>query len=397
MAYIATIGAWVWIGLRARQLKTLNEILKEVPESQRPALVRQLLGDVIPASITVSEWITFRRQRYYFFAFLAALFLILCLAGLSAWSARKEFERVKDENTQRAGEIEHLKGQIVSAESQLRALLESEKEHLIVAAHLTGQARAIAHYEPNPQIIELGETLKELLASYEQRVDISKLSIVERAQYKVAEKTAQAAGRIAFARHHVFRLIGNGSRGVTESTALFMMKDEKGYGYFVACYHALHNCEAIAFLDDNNKLILNSDNCTIQVFAVRCWDLVVLRIALPKAFSGRPLGIQHYLARDAKLPREGFIYGYATFNPSSITTTNVILANVRRADLVPGLLSQRWKSEINDSVSLCDTPLEVQLFTGGPTFPGMSGSLIIDEDYRFVGICVGALTFFDLA
>lgn len=115
IAYIVTVAAWVWAVSRERQLRTLSKNIKEVPESQRPALVRQLLGDVIPASITASEWIQAKRQRYYFLAFLAAIFLILCLAGLSAWSARNQLNRIKDENLKNAAHIDQLQNQLGNA------------------------------------------------------------------------------------------------------------------------------------------------------------------------------------------------------------------------------------------------------------------------------------------
>jgi hypothetical protein len=91
IAYVTTVGAWILAWTRDRQLKTLLEGLKEVPESQRPAHTRTILGEVVPATISVEEWIQVRRQRYLFYSFLAFLFLILGLVGIAAWiAANKE-------------------------------------------------------------------------------------------------------------------------------------------------------------------------------------------------------------------------------------------------------------------------------------------------------------------
>jgi hypothetical protein len=87
IAYVTTISAWTWAWSRAKQLETLLKGLKEIPEQQRPAHTRTVLGEAVPATISVEEWIRARRQRYYFYSFLALLFLILCLVGISAWTA----------------------------------------------------------------------------------------------------------------------------------------------------------------------------------------------------------------------------------------------------------------------------------------------------------------------
>jgi hypothetical protein len=87
IAYVTTILAWLWAWTRARQSKTFLEGLKEIPESQRPAHTRTVLGEVVPATIGIEEWIRARRQRYLFYSFITLLFLILCLAGIAAWTA----------------------------------------------------------------------------------------------------------------------------------------------------------------------------------------------------------------------------------------------------------------------------------------------------------------------
>ena len=93
IAYITTVFAWIWAWIRDRQLKTVLEGLKEIPESQRPAHTRTVLGEVVPAKISVEEWIRVRRERYFFCFFLGLLFLILCLVGIAAWIAVNAKER----------------------------------------------------------------------------------------------------------------------------------------------------------------------------------------------------------------------------------------------------------------------------------------------------------------
>jgi hypothetical protein len=90
LAYIFTVGIWAWAVIQTRRLEKVNQGMKEVPESQRPAFLRTSLNTVVPSSISATQWIKAEKQRYVFLSLIAILVLILCLAGLAAWAVRSD-------------------------------------------------------------------------------------------------------------------------------------------------------------------------------------------------------------------------------------------------------------------------------------------------------------------
>ena len=140
-------------------------------------MIRKEMGVVLPESIDPEQWMWARKQQYVLIAFLALCFLILCLVGIASWAAAHS----------NAPLVQSLREQIDAAESKLQKAIDREKQQLTVAAEVSGEARIIARYQPSPEIKELAEKLKVLVAEFKTEVGTEALSEADNRRIRLAE------------------------------------------------------------------------------------------------------------------------------------------------------------------------------------------------------------------
>lgn len=82
-AYLATIGAYVFVALHVRRHKNLLQHLTALPEKDRLKALEAELGDAkLRSGITAEQWLRSRIHRYYFLAFVATCITAIVLVSL---------------------------------------------------------------------------------------------------------------------------------------------------------------------------------------------------------------------------------------------------------------------------------------------------------------------------
>ncbi|WP_145279559.1 tetratricopeptide repeat protein [Tautonia plasticadhaerens] len=143
------------------------------------------MGEVVPSSISVEEWIRARRQKYLYYSFLSLLVLVLCLVALAAFDAGREQE------------LERLRDDISATGQALRDAIDREKRIIAVSHEAYGQARAISYYRAaDGEIGELTRKLKMLVEEFKGRSNVHKgLSEAEARRIRLAKAIIADAGQ----------------------------------------------------------------------------------------------------------------------------------------------------------------------------------------------------------
>ena len=82
-AYLATIGAYVFVAIRVRRHKDLLHYLTSLPEGDRLKALESELGDATPRrGINAEQWLRSRIHRYYYLAFLATCITAILIVSL---------------------------------------------------------------------------------------------------------------------------------------------------------------------------------------------------------------------------------------------------------------------------------------------------------------------------
>ena len=96
VAYLAAVAAWVFIAARVNRNKSLLANLQKIPASDRLAALRLEMVDIpIPDSVTPTEWLKARNQRYYFWGFIALCFVLVVLFAVASFTAAQTTEALK--------------------------------------------------------------------------------------------------------------------------------------------------------------------------------------------------------------------------------------------------------------------------------------------------------------
>jgi hypothetical protein len=83
IAFLATIMAWVYTKLKTSRLKVVLPHILNIPERDRRKVIRELLGEIVPESMTANEWIAQKKNGYLLIAYLATLAFILIVGALA--------------------------------------------------------------------------------------------------------------------------------------------------------------------------------------------------------------------------------------------------------------------------------------------------------------------------
>ena len=154
------------------------------------------MGKVVPETISGEEWIQIRRPEHFFFAFVAFVFLVLCLAGIDLYIALAVCSVIVcfagivvwANSYSDTKELSRLRIQIDATEAELQTALDKERQILAVVAAASGQANVIAHYNlRNPAIQELALSLKQLVTQLKDQAGAASLSEADNRRIRIAD------------------------------------------------------------------------------------------------------------------------------------------------------------------------------------------------------------------
>jgi len=89
LAYLAALGAWVFIVGRVRRNKNLLANLDKLPAKDRLEALRIEMGDIpIPKGLSANDWLKARIQRYYFWGFAMLCALAVTILAIAAYEGQ---------------------------------------------------------------------------------------------------------------------------------------------------------------------------------------------------------------------------------------------------------------------------------------------------------------------
>lgn len=83
VAYVCVVAAWVYVIVARHRLKTIAQILKDVPEDRRAEILLREYNTTPRAGLSAEQWIRSRKQTLFFISFLATLIALIAIVGIT--------------------------------------------------------------------------------------------------------------------------------------------------------------------------------------------------------------------------------------------------------------------------------------------------------------------------
>ena len=83
VAYVVLVGAWAFVIFRQGRLRTLGDMIKDIPEEQRAALIEQELSVRPRAGLSAPQWLENQKRNQLLVAFIATLIVLLLIISLA--------------------------------------------------------------------------------------------------------------------------------------------------------------------------------------------------------------------------------------------------------------------------------------------------------------------------
>lgn len=82
-AYVVTLTVWGWLTWRGIAVKGAYEQIKNLPESERSAVVNRVMGEPLPPNLDPAQWLLYKLMRYVFYAGAMSMVLIVVLVAMA--------------------------------------------------------------------------------------------------------------------------------------------------------------------------------------------------------------------------------------------------------------------------------------------------------------------------
>lgn len=198
VAYVAVVGAWVYVAVARHRLTRVAGVLKDLPAGQRKDVLIREYATAPRAGLSADQWITSRRHMLFFLGFLAAVICatLVVVVALTLSAERRnapatdsaEMARLVDEQNRRIAELEARLDRAEAAAGDIRVQLDAPASEPIAGDLVADLAAINDRYDPpDPKI---AATLADPLLSDADKVTRASLLLMRRVDDEIRQQAA---------------------------------------------------------------------------------------------------------------------------------------------------------------------------------------------------------------